>query len=124
METKDDGAFSHDESRHHHISYVLAAANDGKNAIRVLSDDTDVFVLLVYWTYMYRAKLDCKVQMERWDRTVLDINATCAELGMQCLQLLGMHALTGCDTTSYPHGKGRVRALNTLSSVRQLSRFS
>ena len=80
----------------------------------MLSDDTDVFVLLVYWTY--RAKLECKVQMERWDGTVLDINATCAELGMQCLQLLGMHALTGCITTSYPHGKGKVRALNTLVS--------
>ena len=80
METKDDGAFSHDEAYITIISCVLAAANDGKNAIRVLSDDTDVFFLLVYWTY--RAKLDCKVQMEHWDGTVLDINATCAELGM------------------------------------------
>ena len=32
--------------------------------------------------------------MERWDGTVLDINATCSELGPQCLQLLGMHALS------------------------------
>ena len=42
--------------------------------IHVLSGDTDVFVLLVY-----RADLEllCKVQMERWDRTVLNINATC-----------------------------------------------
>ena len=92
METKDDGAFSHDEADITIISYVLAAANDGKNAIRVLSDDTDVFVLLVYWTY--RAKLDCKVQMERWDGTVLDINATCAEQGcsvynyLECMPLL------------------------------------
>ena len=49
METKDDGAFSHDKADITIVSYVLAAANDGKNAIRVLSDDTDVFVLLVYW---------------------------------------------------------------------------
>ena len=62
METKDDGAFSHDEADITIISYIHAAANDGKNAIRVLSDDTDVFVLLVYWTY--RTKLDCKVKME------------------------------------------------------------
>ena len=26
----------------------------------------------------------------------------------------GMHALSGCDTTSYPCGKGKVTALNTM----------
>ena len=25
-----------------------------------------------------------------------------------------MHALSGCDTTSYPYGKGKISALNTL----------
>ena len=65
METKDDGAFSHDEADITMISYVLQAAYAGKNVIRVLSDDTDVFVLLVYW--VYKAALQCKVQMERWN---------------------------------------------------------
>ena len=46
----------------------------------------------------------------------LDINATCTELGPRCLQLLGVHALSGCDTTSYLYGKGKTRALNTLLS--------
>jgi len=45
---------------------------------------------------------------------VLDINATCADLGEKCLQLLGMHALSGCDTVSYPYGNGKISALNTL----------
>ena len=112
MASQDDGAFDHDEADITMISYVLEAANSGKRIIRVLSDDTDVFVLLVYW--VYRAELECKVQMERWDGTVLDINATCAELGPKCLQLLGMHALSGCDTTSYPFGKGKISAIKTL----------
>jgi hypothetical protein len=55
------------------VSYVLQAANHGKD---VLSDDTDVFVLLI--CCVYKASLQCKVQMEQWDGTVLDINATCA----------------------------------------------
>ena len=63
METQDDGAFSHNEAG------VLQAANHGKSVIRVLSDDTDVFVLLVYW--VHQASLKCKVQMERWDGIVL-----------------------------------------------------
>ena len=52
--------------------------------------------------------------MERWDGIVLDINATCADLGPQCLQLLGMHAISGCDTTSYPYAKGKFSALKTM----------
>ena len=30
------------------------------------------------------------------------------------LQLLGMHALAGCDGTSYPYAKGKVSALKTM----------
>ena len=114
METLDDGMFGHDEADVTMVSFVLQAAQSGQNTIRVLSDDTDVFVLLVYW--VNRADLQCKVQMERWDGSVLDINATCAYLGQKCLQLPGMHALSGCDTTSYPYGKGKITALNTMIS--------
>ena len=45
---------------------------------------------------------------------MLDINATCADLGPQCLQLLGMHAISGCDTTSYPYAKGKFSTLKTM----------
>ena len=105
------------------ISFVLEAAKSGQSVIRVLSDDTDVFVRLVYWVNL--ADLHCKVQvqMERWDGSVLDINAACATLGQKCEQLPAMHALTGCDTTSYPYGKGKVTALNTMISEKLL-RFS
>lgn len=112
METCENNLFGHDEADITMISYVLEAANNGKGVIRVLSDDSDVFVLLVYW--VYKMNKQCKVQMENWNGTVLDINATCADLGPKCLQLLGMHALSGCDTTSYPYGKGKISALNTM----------
>ena len=98
-ESRDYSTFYHDEADIIMISYVIEAAKCGKDIIRVLSDDTDVFVLLVYC--VYREEMTSKVQMERWDGTVLDINATCADLGPRCLQLLGMHAISGCDTTSY-----------------------
>ncbi len=114
IDSRDDGVFNHDEADITMVSYILKAASDGKRVIRVLSDDTDIFVLLVYWVYQADLELLCKVQMERWDGTVLNINATCANLGPKCLQLLGMHALSGCDTTSYPYGKRKITALNTL----------
>ena len=77
-------------------------------------DDTNVFVLAVYW--VYRANLACRVQIERWDGAGPDMNSTCANLGPKCLQLPGMHAISGCDTTSYPYGKGKIKALKTLLS--------
>ena len=95
-------------------SFLLEAAKSGQNVICILRDDTDVVVLLAYW--MNRAALQFKVKMERWDGSVLDINAICTDLGQKGLQLLCMHALNGCDTTSYPYGKEIVTALNTMVS--------
>jgi hypothetical protein len=31
-------------------------------------------------------------------------------------QLLGAHAITGCDTVSYPYGKGKASVLKTLKA--------
>ena len=64
-------------------SFLLKAAKSGQNLICILSDDTHVFVLHAYW--VNRADLQCKVQMERWDGSVLDINAIYAYLGQKCL---------------------------------------
>ena len=38
------------------ISHVPQAASKGKKVISVKSDDTDVFVLLVYWIYKKKIK--------------------------------------------------------------------
>ncbi len=61
------------------ISYLLQTADSDTQVICILSDDTDVFVLLVYW--VHKNDIQAKVQMGRWDETVGDINATCAQLG-------------------------------------------
>ena len=54
------------------------------------------------------------IQMEKWDGTVLDIRATVDKLGNTYGQLFGMHPLSGCDTVSYPYGKGKKFALKVL----------
>lgn len=56
------------------------------------------------------------MQMERCDETVWNSNAICEKLGPKCLQILGMHYLTGSVTTSYLYGKGKVSALKTLKA--------
>ena len=75
IENKFDEQFGHDEADITMISYVLDAYDKGAAIIRVLSDDTDVFVLLVYWCY--KRQMKAMVQMEKWDGTILFINETC-----------------------------------------------
>ena len=59
-------------------------------------------MLLVCWKWRCDPYDRLAVQMERWDGVVLDANATCAHLGSTvCSQLLGAHAITGCDALSY-----------------------
>ena len=58
--------------------------------------------------------MQCKVQIECWDGSVLDTNAICPDFGQKCLQLPGMLTLSHCDTTSYPYGKGNATALNMI----------
>ena len=92
---------------------MLKVAADGTQTIHILSDDTDVFVVLVYWTS--RMWVVAKIQMEKWNGDVLDVNETVERLGpRKCSQLLGAHALSGCDTVSYPCGKGKKSALKLL----------
>ena len=85
-------------------SHMLHAAVDGVQTIRILSDDTDVFVL-VYWTSRMRV-VD---NMEKWNDDVLDVNKTIEQLGLRkCSQLLGLHALSGCDRCRTRSEKGKV----------------
>ena len=69
--------------------YLIDAANSGKIILCVLSEDTDVFVLLVWWVHL--GEMECKMQIARWD----------------------IHALSNCDMISYPYAKAKIKALNT-----------
>ena len=94
-------------------SYMLHASADGAKTIRILSDDTNVFVLLVYW--ISRMRVVANILTEKWNGDVLDVSKTIEQLGVRkCRQLLGLRALSGCDTVSYPFQKGKKSALKLL----------
>ncbi len=48
MDSYNDCAFDHDEADLTIISYVLDATRHVKSIVQIVSDDTDVFLLLVY----------------------------------------------------------------------------
>ena len=98
-----DSLVTHDEADVTLISYMLRSLAAWAKVICLLCDDSDVFTLAVYW--MWKKHVQCHVQVEKWDGTVLDVNATVAVLGAKCKDLLGMYALSGCDTVPFPCGK-------------------
>ena len=99
MVGENEGHINHDEADVMMVSYMLQAVQEGKQVIHILSDDTDVFVLLVFW--MRKLNICAQVQMEKWDGSILNINEIAHTLGDQSLELLGMHAFTGCDTVLF-----------------------
>ncbi|KAG0722875.1 hypothetical protein GWK47_043722 [Chionoecetes opilio] len=57
-------------------------------------------------------QVSAKIEMEKWNGDVMDINETVRRLGLRkCSQLICVYALSGCDTVSYPFGKGKLSAL-------------
>lgn len=116
---RDQAVFTHDEADVTMISYLLQAVEKGKKVVRILSDDKDVFILLVYWCW--KKQLQICVQLEQRDGQILNINATVDRLGPKCLHILGMHALSGCDTVSYPIDHGEIIALNILLSKKNIT---
>ena len=114
IDSRYNGGIEHEEAYVTMIAHLLQAAERGKSVIRIITDDTDVFVLLVYW--VWKMQVHSAVQMERWNGVVIDINATRLLLGSKYLQLPGMHVISGCDTVSYQFNKGKISALNILKA--------
>ena len=85
-----DCVVTHDEADTTLRSYMLKAVAEGAQTIRILSDDTDVFVLLVYW-----------IQMEK----CLGHQRNCSAVRSQKVQSASRYPR--CDTVSYPFGKGK-----------------
>ena len=87
-----DCVVTHDEADVTLCSYMLKAVAAGAQTIRILSDDTDVFVLLEYWTS--RMRVVAKIQMEKWNGDILDINETVQWLGPQKVQSTSRYPCT------------------------------
>lgn len=107
----EDSLYQHEEADVKIISYLLTLLPE-KRHIQVLADDTDIFVLLVYFVWL--VKPSSQVTMRKYSGEIIDINATTLELKSKCYDLLALHALSGCDTVSYPFGKGKISAVNML----------
>ena len=115
----------HEEADVIMVQQVAQIAQSGAKSISVISDDTDVFVLLLH----FYAELDltCGRRMEATgsDRTVIDIAATVREHSDVVTNLLAMHCLSGCDTVVQLFGIGKLfgTALKILTAGLSLTKL-
>ena len=110
-----DNIYDHEEADASMVSYANKFAKEGKKEIQILADDTDVFVLLMHWFHKHRP--NSHVTLRKFDGQIIDINVSSEMLRDPCANLLLMHALTGCDSVSYPFGKGKVNAIKILKTI-------
>ncbi len=109
---EENSIFKHKEADCKIISYVQFIIHNQKQSIQVITDDSDIFLLLVYFYWKWRIRV--QITMKKFCGHVIDINATDDKLGHNCSQLLIVHAVSGCDTVGYMCGKGKVSAVTII----------
>ena len=105
------------------IQQVVYLAFTGVSNIRVVADDIDVFVLLLY--YYTTEQLTCSIVMAGTSqgRTSVDIKATADKYKHIIPDLLAAHVLSGCDTVAYLWGIGKATVVKVLSSGKTLMKL-
>lgn len=110
-----DLSTSHEEADNIIVQQVmLSVRNNETSDITVISDDTDVFILLLH--YYHSGSMKNRITMESpiKERTVIDIGKTVEKHVSIVNELLPAHALTGCDTVACCYGVGKGTALKVL----------
>jgi len=110
-----DLANTHEEADNIIVQQVMMCAQTNEQmAITVVSDDTDVFVLLVHYYHKTNMKNHVTMESPIKDRTIIDIGKTVERHAPFVTEILPAHALTGCDTVACCYGIGKGTALKVL----------
>ena len=92
----------------------MVCVKDEVHCVKVICDDTDVFVLLTVYVFWEGCK--SKVLMEAFDTTklLIDINETAEKHAEIVRSLIGVHALSGCDSVPKLYGVGKKAVIKHL----------
>ena len=90
---------------------------EGRKCIKVLSADTDVFVLLCH--YFSQHWKDKSLYMDSFssENRVINIKRSVDAKQHIMGSLVGLHAISGCDTVPMMFGIGKAKSLNAVEKV-------
>ena len=104
----------------HHLVHIASAASDDAH-IKVICDDTDVFVLLIHFYIKEKMTANISMASPCVGRVIVDIRQTSLKHKNTAKYLPAVQSLTGCDTVSYLFGIGKTTALKALMGGHHLS---
>ena len=100
---------NHEEADTRLILHAAASTQD----VVIVAKDTDVLVLMV-WAYVV-LNVEQKWYFKKDHDKFVDIGEICSYLGREiCLRLPALHAISGCDTTSYFYNVGKVKLIKKV----------
>ena len=102
------------------VQQVLKCVGEAQS-ISVISDDTDVFVLLLHHYQMAGLEVPLTMESPSKERAILDIKLTQAKHKEIVTNLLPAHAISGCDTVACYLGIGKGRVIKHLKEGCDLS---
>ena len=97
------------------MQQVVAIGKDDNARVLALADDTDVFLLLVFNYGHCSFQSDIYMQSLVYGRLCIDIKATYPKHSDIVPDLLGIHAISGCDTVAATFGIGNTTALKVAA---------
>lgn len=108
---------SHEEADTRMLLHAAHAYQHNSQKITIHSPDTDVLVLCVSFQHVFPPSLLSFCTGVSDNRRTIDVSSIAGSLGSSAARnLLAMHALTGCDTTSAFYGVGKQAGLKVLLS--------
>ena len=99
---------THEEADLIIAQHAFAALHSGAKCLKVVSDDTDVFVILLHFFYHLKgikARILMEATKEQWK--LIDIGLTADKHSSIMPSLLAGHALSGCDSVPQLFGIGK-----------------
>ena len=109
---------SHEEADTRMLLHAQHAANTGQASVIIRSPDTDVAVIACSLASQIQARLIFQTGTAQRMR-YLDLTAIAASFGQGvATSLIGMHSMTGCDTTSAFSGRGKKAAFALMKTPR------
>ena len=90
---------------------IHLAKEDPESHVCVVSDDTDVFALLVHYYWSEKLVSSLTMHSPVKGRSCIDVKETARTHSEIMPEILAIHALTGCDSVAATYGIGKIKAI-------------
>ena len=105
---------THEEADVNIVRQCFSCIDEGAKRVKVLCDDTDVFILLMVFSYRLKVESDILMESFNSNRSVINIIQSKNKHSSIMPSLIAAHALSGCDSVPRLFGIGKLTVLKHL----------